>query len=52
MSSRSTVATWVTFTTDARGNPASPLRRRTFPGSAAYFNLDVMATTTVVAILV
>ena len=47
---RSMVANWLTLTTDALGNPASPLRRRTLPGAAASARFDVMAATTVVAI--
>jgi hypothetical protein len=38
--------------TDACGRPASPLRKRTLPGSSAYFSWEVIATTTAVAIFV
>ena len=45
---RSIVRSCETFTTLARGSPASPRRRRTFPGMAPSRRFDVMAATTVV----
>ncbi len=45
---RSMVRIWETFTTLARESPASPRRRRTFPGMAPSRRFDVTAATTVV----
>jgi hypothetical protein len=45
---RSMVRIWETFTTLARGSPASPRRRRTLPGMAPSRRFDVTAATTVV----
>ena len=47
---RSIVRIWETLTTLARGSPASPRRRGTFPGMAPSRRFDVTAATTVVEI--
>ena len=46
----STVATWVTLTTDVLGNAAVPLAKTTFPGAAPSRRFEVSTTTTTVAI--